>query len=110
MRSAGILYKDQEAGLLAQQDDGSFSFRYHDAWMTDSSKPGICLSLPKSKQEYHSPSLFPFFFHMLPEGSNKMTVCKMMRIDPDDHFGLLLTTAKNDTIGAVKVIKTEPGK
>ncbi len=107
MRIAGILYKDQEAGLLTQQDDGSFTFRYYNAWMTDSSKPGISLSLPKSKQEYHSPSLFPFFFHMLPEGSNKMTVCKMMRIDPDDYFGLLMTTAKNDTIGAVRVINLE---
>jgi serine/threonine-protein kinase HipA len=110
MRSAEILYKDQEAGLLTQQDDGWFTFRYHDVWMNDSNKPGISLSLPKSKQEYHSPNLFPFFFHMLPEGSNKLTVCKMMRIDPDDHFGLLLTTAKNDTIGAVKVIKTEQVK
>lgn len=110
MRSAEILYKDQQAGLLTQLDDGSFTFRYHDAWILDSSKPGICLSLPKSKQEYHAPNLFPFFFHMLPEGSNKMTVCKMMRIDPDDHFSLLLTTAKNDTIGAVRVMKKEPAR
>ena len=68
MRIAGILYKDQEAGLLTQQDDGSFTFRYYNAWMTDSSKPGISLSLPKSKQEYHSPSLFPFFFHRSENG------------------------------------------
>ena len=44
---------------------------------------------------------------MLPEGSNKQVVCKLMRIDPDDYFGLLLTTAQNDTIGAVTVIKIE---
>ena len=87
-----------------------FSISSLPASIFDSNKPDICLGLPKSKQEYHSPNLFPFFFHMLPEGSNKLTVCKMMRIDPDDHFGLLLTTAKNDTIGAVKVIKTEPAK
>jgi len=30
-----------------------------------------------------------------------------MRIDPDDYFGLLLTIAQNDTIGAVRVLKIE---
>jgi serine/threonine-protein kinase HipA len=75
--------------------------------MADSSKPGICLTLPRPQQEYNSQFIFPFFYNMLPEGSNKQVVCKLMRIDPDDYFGLLLTTAQNDTIGAVTVIKIE---
>ena len=107
MRRAVILYKGEEAGILSQHDNGAFTFRYNDAWMADSSKPGISLTLPKSQQEYHSLYLFPFFYNMLPEGSNKQVVCKLMRIDPDDYFGLLLTTAQNDTIGAVTVIKIE---
>lgn len=107
MRRAGILYKGEEAGILTQHNDGAFTFRYHDAWMADNNKPGISLTLPKSRQEYHSKYLFPFFYHMLPEGSNKQVVCKLMRIDPDDSFGLLMTTAKTDTIGAVRVIKME---
>jgi len=44
---------------------------------------------------------------MLPEGSNKQVVCKLNRIDPEDYFGLLMTTAKYDSIGAVRVIKRE---
>jgi serine/threonine-protein kinase HipA len=44
---------------------------------------------------------------MLPEGSNKQVVCKHHRIDQEDYFGLLMTTAKNDPIGAVRVIKIE---
>lgn len=107
MRSAVILFKGEEAGILTQHDDGVFTFRYNDAWMANRNKPGISLTLPKSQQEYHSQYLFPFFYNMLPEGSNKQVVCKLMRIDPDDYFGLLLMTAKNDTIGAVRVIKTE---
>ena len=107
MRRAVILYKVEEAGILTQHDDGAFTFRYNDAWMADINKPGISLTLPKSQHEYHSRYLFPFFYNMLPEGSNKQVVCKLMRIDPDDYFGLLLTTAKNDTIGAVRVIKIE---
>ena len=47
--------------------------------------------------------LFPFFYNMLPEGSNKQNICFELRIDPKDYFGLLLTTAKYDTIGAIQV-------
>jgi serine/threonine-protein kinase HipA len=107
MRQANILYKDEEAGVLTQNDDGSFVFRYHNAWLADSKKPGISLNLPKIEQEYSSKFLFPFFYNMLPEGSNKQIVCKHNRIDENDYFGLLLTTAKYDSIGAVRVIKIE---
>lgn len=107
MRQAKILYKNEEAGVLTQNDDGSFVFSYHAAWIADSKKPGISFSLPKTKQEYYSKFLFPFFYNMLPEGSNKQLVCKYNRIDENDYFGLLLTTAKYDSIGAVRVIKIE---
>jgi len=107
MRKAKILFKDEEAGVLTQHDDGSFTFNYNNAWMADSNKPGISLTLPKTSQEFRSEFLFPFFFNMLPEGSNKQVVCKLNKIDKTDYFGLLITTAKYDSIGAVRVIKTE---
>lgn len=107
MRKAKILYKDQEAGMLIQHDDGSITFKYDNSWISDGTKPAISLTLPKSQQEYHSDFLFPFFFNMLPEGSNKQIVCKLNRLDLNDYFGLLLTTAKSDNIGAIKVSKIE---
>lgn len=107
MRKAKILYKNQEAGMLIQHDNGSFTFAYNNSWIRNETKPAISLTLPKSQQEYHSDFLFPFFYNMLPEGSNKQIVCKLNRLDSNDYFGLLLTTAKNDTIGAIKVIKIE---
>jgi len=107
MRSASILFKDEQAGVLTQHDNGTFTFRYTDSWISDSSKPSISLTLPKTKKEYHSDYLFAFFFNMLPEGSNKQIVCKYNKIDLNDYFGLLMTTAKNDSIGAVRVIKIE---
>ncbi len=107
MRHAIILYKDEDSGILTQHDDGSFTFRYHDHWIADSKKPSISLTLPKIEQEYYSKFLFSFFYNMLPEGSNKQVVCKHNRIDNNDYFGLLITTAKNDSIGAVRVIKIE---
>ncbi|SNS63216.1 serine/threonine-protein kinase HipA [Belliella buryatensis] len=107
MRKAKVLFKNEEAGILTQHDDGSFSFRYHDDWVANNSKRNISLTLPKLEKEFDSKYLFPFFFNMLPEGSNKQVVCKLNRIDQEDHFGLLMTTAKHDSIGAVRIIKLE---
>src|SRR5690625_538819 len=101
MRQAIIKYKGRDAGMLQQHDDGSFTFRYLDSWLADPKNPAISLTLPKSEKEFHCEFLFPFFFNMLPEGANKQVVCHAERLDTDDHFGILLTTAKFDTIGAV---------
>jgi serine/threonine-protein kinase HipA len=107
MRRAKVFFKGEEAGILTQNDDGSFRFRYNDPWFVDTTKPSISLTLPKTELEYRSEHLFPFFYNMLPEGTNKQVVCNQMRIDKNDHFGLLITTARYDTIGAVTVKKIE---
>ena len=105
MRKAAILYKGIEAGMLQQNDDGSFTFRYLDNWLADPDNPPISLTLPRSQQEYHSPYLFPFFYNMIPEGTNRQAVCKAERLDADDYFGILMATARYDTIGAITVKK-----
>jgi HipA-like protein len=107
MRKSKVFYKGDEAGLLTQYDNGTFTFRYHDSWMADNGKPAISLTLPKTTQEYSSDFLFPFFYNMLPEGTNKQVVCRLLRIDENDYFGLLLSTAKYDTIGAVTIVKIQ---
>lgn len=107
MRKAKVVFKDEEAGVISQFDDGSFLFEYNDEWLNNDSKQSISLTLPKSEKKFYSKHLFPFFFNMLPEGKNKQVVCKLNRIDTDDYFGLLLSTAKNDSIGAVRVVKIE---
>lgn len=107
MREAEVFYKNEIAGLLTQLDDASFVFTYNDDWFHEANKPAISLTLSKTQQTYTSKYLFAFFYNMLPEGSNKQTVCFENRIDTKDDFGILLTTAKHDTIGAVTIKKTE---
>lgn len=107
MRKAKILFKEEEAAILIQHDDGTFTFKYHDFWLSDNSKPSISLTLPKIKKEFQSKYLFAFFFNMLPEGTNKQVICKFNQIDLDDYFGLLTIATKNDSIGAVRAIKVE---
>ena len=107
MREARVIFKDREAGRLTQHDDGSFTFCYLDVWLADKDKPAISLTLPKREQPFHSSFLFPFFYNLLPEGSNKELVCKLNRIDTADDFGLLMTSAKYDSIGAVRILKID---
>ncbi len=107
MRKAEVLYKDEKAGVLIQTDDGSFTFSYSDEWISISNKPSISPTLPKNRKEFNSSFLFPFFYNMLPEGSNKQSICKYYKIDEDDYFGILMITAKVDSIGAVRVRKIE---
>lgn len=103
MRKARVLFKGQKAGLLTQADDGRFGLRYADDWFGSTSKPAISLTLPKLQQAYESDHLFACFYNMLPEGTNKEVVCYEMRIDPSDHFGLLMHTARYDSIGAITI-------
>ncbi|MFV0176513.1 HipA N-terminal domain-containing protein [Empedobacter falsenii] len=103
MRIAQILYKGERAGVLTQLDNGSFHFIYNQDWLSDDSKPSISLTLPKSQIEFKSQALFPFFYHLLPEGVNKRMICKTYKIDEDDAFGILLQASKVDTVGAVTI-------
>ncbi|WPY99839.1 HipA N-terminal domain-containing protein [Christiangramia sp. OXR-203] len=105
MRQAAIYYKGEKAGILKQHDDGSFTFRYLEMWLSDPQNPSISLTLPRSQPVYHSKYLFPFFYNMLPEGTNRQKVCKAKRLDTDDYFGILMTTARYDTVGAITVEK-----
>lgn len=107
MRQGLVYYKNELAGQLFQKDDGIFVFTYHERWIQDGSKSSISLTLPKWKVEFQSSTLFPFFFNMIPEGTNKELVCRKKRIEKDDYFGLLLALGSGDTIGAVKVVKSE---
>ncbi|GHT56420.1 phosphatidylinositol kinase [Bacteroidia bacterium] len=103
MRAAKIYRNGVLAGVLTEERNDSFLFRYDDNYFLDSSQPSVSLTLPKIQQEYHSPFLFPFFFNMLSEGVNRRVQSLQLKIDENDDFGLLLATAQYDTIGAIKV-------
>lgn len=98
------------AGVLEKTDRPDYVFRYDDSYYANPATYAISLSLPKTQQQFYSKVLFPFFFGLLAEGTNKQTQCRLLRIDENDHFSLLLATATSDTIGSVTVkeITEEP--
>ena len=103
MREAKVYRNGQLAGTLTQHDINNYEFRYTNEWFANDNLPAISLTLPKTKQNYHSKHLFPFFFNILSEGLNKELQCRQLKIDEKDYFGLLLATAQNDTIGAITI-------
>jgi HipA-like protein len=103
MRKAEIYSNDILAGILTETDSGKYVFTYDSTFFKDKTKPGISLTMPKKQPEYTSEQLFPFFYNMLSEGTNRLVQSKQLKIDEHDFFGLLLATAQFDTIGAITV-------
>lgn len=106
MRRAEVYRNNILAGILSETDSG-YTFTYDREYFHDHSKPAISLTLPKTQLSYTSKTLFPFFYNMLSEGTNKALQSKQFRIDEKDSFGLLLATAQYDTIGAITVKPTD---
>lgn len=110
MRQAKVYRNGVLAGELIEHDRKHYSFIYDESWFSDPEKPSVSLTLPKTQREYDSEYLFPFFFNMLSEGVNKRLQSNLLRIDENDHFGLLMATAQSDTIGAITVRPIENEK
>ena len=103
MRTAEVYRNGKLAGTLIKHSHNSYEFHYDDAWFANDNLPAISLTLPKTQQTYKADHLFSFFFNMLSEGVNRKLQCRLLKIDEDDYFGLLLATATIDTIGAITI-------
>lgn len=90
------------AGTLEKTKEG-YVFTYSNEYYYDKLKPAISLSFPKTKKQYHSEYMFPFFSGLLSEGVNKQIQCKTLKIDEQDDFTRLIKTATTETIGAITV-------
>jgi serine/threonine-protein kinase HipA len=88
-----------EAGILQETDDREYVFTYGENYHGEP----VCLAMPVRKDPYRSNYLFPYFYNMLSEGSNRQMQSLLLHIDENDDFGIMLATAQCDTIGAVTV-------
>lgn len=103
MRQGKVFYNNTLAGIITEMDSGEYLFHYDDTYFYNTTLPPISVTLPKEKQQFKSMQLFPFFFNMLSEGANRNLQCRILKIDEEDDFGLLLKTAINETVGAIHV-------
>jgi HipA-like protein len=98
-----VYNNDLFAGFLTETDEREYIFHYDNDYFFNTTLPPISVTLPKTKQHHRLSFLFPFFYNMLSEGSNRQMQCRLYKLDEEDDFGLLLKTAANETIGAIRV-------
>jgi len=103
MRKAQVFRNGMLVGQVIQYDAKKYEFIYDDVYYVDKHSPAISLTMPKTQKSYGSDMLFPCLFNLLSEGVNRKLQCRQLQIDENDHFGLLMATANNDTIGALTV-------
>jgi serine/threonine-protein kinase HipA len=101
MRAAQVFYNGQLAGVLSKSS-GIYRFVYDKNYLAIASQP-VSLTLPLREDPYESKVLFPAFVNRLSEGTNKAMQNRLLKIDENDYFSLLLATAGNDTIGPLTI-------
>lgn len=101
MRQCEIFLHGIRCGVLTENEDRTFSFVYDKAYLIGEGAEPVSLTLPLQSEAHTSPFLFPAFANMLSEGENRQIQSQLLRIDPEDDFGILLATCQTDTIGAI---------
>lgn len=100
--TARVFYNGKLAGLLTKTGS-NYRFTYDDDYLLVTGSRPVSITLPLRKDAYESNVLFPAFVNMLSEGANKRIQCRLLKIDENDYFSLLLATAKDDNIGPVTI-------
>jgi HipA-like protein len=102
MRKVQIFYNGRLAGLLSKSG-GIYRFAYDKAYLAAAGNRPVSLTLPLREAPYESDVLFPAFVNLLSEGDNKALQTRLLKIDENDYFGLLLATAEGDRIGPLTI-------
>ena len=97
MRSLKVFCGGKFAGTIEERPEG-FVFAYDASYLERHGEP-ISFTMPTSTHCYFSEFLFPCFTNLLPEGTNRRTICRLLHIDENDFFGMLISFAGRDFIG-----------
>jgi serine/threonine-protein kinase HipA len=102
---ADVYLWEERAGLLERTDSG-YRFTYYDDYLSLEEAEPVSLTLPLTNKAYESQTLFPFFLGLIPEGWLLDLTSRVLKIDPDNVFDVLLATG-SECIGAVRVIRID---
>jgi HipA-like protein len=107
--SAMVFYNGKPSGILTKIGS-HYRFSYTEEYLRDARNRPVSITLPLQKEAYESDKLFPVFINMLSEGANKRLQCRMLKIDENDYFSLLLATTKDDNIGPITIKEVDESK
>ena len=101
LRQASVYVRDAFAGSLRETDNG-YEFAYDKEYLDGTDPLPVSLTLPLTGKSYLSPTLFPFFDGLIPEGWLLGVASRNWKLDRSDRFGLLMVCCR-DCIGDVSV-------
>jgi HipA-like protein len=110
---AEVLSGKTLVGILSKHiepNKTSYTFQYDEAYCLDDSRQPLVPNMPKRTEVYYSDYLFPIFFGLVSEGSAKEYQCKYYKIDPEDHFSLLLKTCRYNTLFGLRIKEIQTKK
>ena len=107
MRQGIVKYNNELAGIITEDDNGEYLFRYDINYIKAYPHQFITFDMPVSAYPYRSKRLFPFFDGLIPEGWLLNIAAESWKINKNDRMGLLLACCQN-TIGAVSVHPLAP--
>lgn len=102
MRQAIVKYNHIIAGLLTENDNGEYLFKYEEQYVKDCPNQFISFDMPVRSTQFKSKRLFPFFDGLIPEGWVLNIASESWKIHKNDRMGLLLACCQN-AIGAVSI-------
>lgn len=102
MRKGIVKYNNLVAGILTEEDSGTYLFQYDKEYVALYPNQFICFEMPVTTRPYRSKRLFPFFDGLIPEGWLLNIAAESWKINKNDRMGLLLACCQN-AIGAVSV-------
>ncbi|MCB0807336.1 MAG: HipA N-terminal domain-containing protein [Bacteroidales bacterium] len=103
MRKAKVYMSDSLVGELVETDEG-YRFSYEKEYLEKENAQAVSLTLPLSNEPYTSPTLFPFFDGLIPEGWLLEIAEMNWKLNARDRMGLLLACCR-DCIGAVSIVE-----
>lgn len=102
MRQGIVKYNEIKAGLLTEEDNGTYVFAYDEKYVEAFPNQFITFQMPVTERPYRSKRLFPFFDGLIPEGWLLNIAAESWKINKNDRMGLLLACCQH-AIGAVSV-------
>lgn len=101
IKTAKVLLRNQPAGLLKKEED-RYEFQYLQEYISNPQAIAIARSLPLQQQALISKNLHSFFDNLIAEGWLLECAEKILHIDQNNRFALLMATGKSP-IGAVSI-------
>ncbi len=106
IRAATVFLRNIPVGTLKKENENLYLFQYLQQYISSPQPIAIARSLPLQQEPIACKKLHPFFDNLIAEGWLLECAEKILHIDKNNRFILLMATG-NSTIGAVSVTPME---